>query len=627
MSGPSGETGIAERKLITALFCDLIGSTALGERLDPETLGRVQAAYFDRLRSVIEAHGGIVEKFIGDAVVAVFGVPVTHEDDAERAIRCALGMREAMAGLNDTLRPRFGVELAVRIGVDSGEAVVTGRTADAIATGDVLNTAARLEAAAGPGEILVGRDTMSLARETVMFRGPRSIEARGKARPVEAWMPSEVSSERMRPRAAMVGRVAELELLSAALERAVGGSTGQVVIVLGEPGIGKSRLSEEFAGRVTGRATVLRGACRSYGADTVWGPLADVVRAAAGIESASPESAAPLLRQHLEGTHAAEEATLIEAQLAPLIGAGRTGATSGGEVLWAFRRFLEAIAADRPTVVVLDDLHWGTDTLLETLEELAETVAPVPLLLIFQGRPELRDRMAGTLAHDRTSVIALGGLSGPEAALLVAGLQSELSDETRDLKVDRSAAIVGQAAGNPLYLEEIASMAAHHEAVDEVPRSIQALIAARLDLLAPATKLVGQAAAVVGEIFWAGGVTAALSNGERPDTAPALRTLRTRGLIEEQPGSAFLGDRQFVFHHSLIRDVAYGSLPKQRRADMHRRVAEWMTPFAADRPELLGSVGHHWERALALVAETGRPHAGGGGAVVARPAHPRQTAL
>jgi class 3 adenylate cyclase len=258
VSEPSDRTAVAERKLVTALFCDLVGSTSLGERLDPEALGRVQAAYFDRLRSVVEGHGGTIEKFIGDAVVAIFGVPVAHEDDAERAVRCALAVGPAMAGLNDTLRARFGVELEVRIGIHTGEAIVTGRTADAIATGDVLNTAARLEAAAGPGEILVGRDTMVLAREAIEFEGPRSFEAKGKAEPVEAWQPTGPAADGARPRVTIVGRVGELEVLGAALERAIGEDAAQVVLVLGEPGIGKSRLVEEFASRVRGRAALIR---------------------------------------------------------------------------------------------------------------------------------------------------------------------------------------------------------------------------------------------------------------------------------------------------------------------------------------------------------------------------------
>jgi len=592
---PPERPGLAERKLVTALFCDLVGSTSLAERLDPEAMGRVQAAYFDRVRSVIEGYGGTVEKFIGDAVMAVFGVPVAHEDDGERAVQCALALLTAVAGLNDTLRPRFGVELAVRIGVDTGEAVVTGRAADAIATGDVLNTAARLEVAASSGEILVGRDTMLLARNAVTFEGPRAVEAKGKAAPVEAWAPTALGPERRRARSPLVGRAGELEVLGAALERAVGEGAVQVVFVFGEPGIGKSRLSEEFAARVEGRASVLRGACRSYGEDTPWRPVAEVIRAHAGIaESDPPEVANEKLRRSLGPAHPPEEARLIESQLGPLIGAGRAGATTGGEVLWAIRRFLEGVAGERPTVVMLDDLHWGSGTLLEILEELVETMAPVSLLLVCLGRTELRERMAGTLAAERTTVLGLSGLTDDEAERLVAGLRDEQG---------RTVAVVGQAGGNPLFLEELATMAEQEGRVDEVPRSLHALIAARLDLLPPDAKLVSQAASVVGEVFWTGAVIAALMDGERSETAPALRTLRTRGFIEEQPNSAFLGDRQFVFHHGLIREVAYGSLPKQRRSDMHRRVAAWMTAFAEDRPELWGSVGHHWERALAFTAE------------------------
>jgi class 3 adenylate cyclase/tetratricopeptide (TPR) repeat protein len=606
VDAPSDRTAVAERKLVTALFCDLVGSTSLGERLDPEAMGRVQAAYFDRLRSVVESHGGTIEKFIGDAVVAIFGVPAAHEDDAERAVRCALAVGPAMAGLNDTLRARFGVELEVRIGIDTGEAIVTGRTADAIATGDVLNTAARLEAAAGPGEILVGRDTMVLARQAIEFEGPRSFAAKGKAEPVEAWEPTGLAADGARPRVPLVGRVGELEVLGAALERAIREDAAQVVLVLGEPGIGKSRLVEEFASRTRGRAAVLRGACRSYGEDTAWRPLADVIRAHAGIaESDPPETAGQKLRDRLEASHPAEEAKLLQGQLAPLLGAGRSGVTSGGEVLWAVRRFLEVVAREQPCVVVLDDLHWGGETLLETLEELVETIGPAPLVLLFVGRPELRERMAGALPADRTTTLALGGLSKEEAAQLVTNLQDVLGQSTAagTAALQRRTAVVGQAAGNPLFLEEMARAEPGQGGVDDIPSSIHALIAARLDLLPPEAKLVAQIAAVVGDVFWTGAVAAALANDERTDSSPALRTLRTRGLIEEQAPSAFLGDRQFAFHHALIREVAYGSLPKHRRAEVHPCVAEWLGGFAQERPELWGAAAHHWERALLLARE------------------------
>lgn len=291
-----------ERKLVTVLFCDLVGSTGLGELLDVEALGSVQAAYFDRVRSVVEQFGGTVEKFAGDAVVAVFGVPTQHEDDAERAVRCALALREALVGLTDTLRPRFGVELELRVGVATGDAVVGA--SDALATGDVMNTAARLEQAAEPGQVLVGRDTMRLTSDAVDYGHELQVEARGKREPVSAWPALKGTSRRTRARSPLVGRTAELELLAGALERAIRDCEPQAVVVLGEPGIGKSRLAEEFAARAHGRAGVFRGACLHYGEGTVWLPLAGVVRQEAGIGDADgDESARAKLHRALAPRH------------------------------------------------------------------------------------------------------------------------------------------------------------------------------------------------------------------------------------------------------------------------------------------------------------------------------------
>ena len=310
-----------ERKLVTVLFCDLVGSTALGERLDPEALRAVQAAYFDRMRAAVEQFGGAVEKFIGDAVVAVFGVPQSHEDDAERGVLCALAMQDTLKGLNDTLRPKFGIELATRIGINSGEAVV-GTGVEALATGDVMNTAARLEQAAGAGEILAGPETAALTRDAITYGETRGIIAKGKSEHVEARPVLGVAPKPGRPRAALVGREQELELLAASLERAIAGDGVQVVVVLGEPGIGKSRLADEFAVRERGRAAFLRGAALPYGEAIAWRPIAEAIREEAGIlESDAPETALVKLRGRLEARLPVEEALVLETQLGSIIGA------------------------------------------------------------------------------------------------------------------------------------------------------------------------------------------------------------------------------------------------------------------------------------------------------------------
>jgi class 3 adenylate cyclase/tetratricopeptide (TPR) repeat protein len=586
-----------ERKFVTVLFCDLVGSTALGERLDPEATQIVQQAYFDRMRGVVEQFGGTVEKFVGDAIAAVFGVPILHEDDAERAVRCALEMRQALLGLADTLRPRFGIELAVRIGVQSGEAVVSGGT-DALATGDVVNTAARLEQRAAAGQILVGHETVLLTAGVIDYADEVQVEAKGKAGPVRARAAQGIHPYRKRARSPLVGRESELELLAAALERAVAFREPQVVAVLGEPGIGKTRLAEEFAARASGRATVFRGATLPHGEGSMWSPFAAVLRQAAGISEADGhEQALTKLRRGLESRHSTEEQRLLGAQLGSLVGEGRIAGTSEQELRWALRRYLEALASAGPVVVVLDDLHWAEDALLDAVRELLRKLASVPLTIVLQGRPELRERIAELLADERADLISLGALSERDSYALVGNLSNILGSTWAG---NARAMIIARAAGSPLFLEEIAAMASEEGFQSSVPPSLRALIAARLDLVPPDAKRAARIAAVVGDVFWdgavadLGGVDPPLSN---------LRRLEARGFVEEEMGSSLPGQRQFRFHHAIIREVAYGSLPKIERSDLHRRAAAWLGGRREHRPELIVATAHHLERALSLRRE------------------------
>lgn len=582
---------LLERKLVTALFCDLVESTALGEALDPEILQRIQAGYFERMESVVSEFGGSVEKFAGDAVVAVFGVPKVHEDDALRAVLCAMAMQEAVRGFNDTLRPRLGVELAVRIGVATGEAIAASRES-ALATGDVMNTAARLEQAAEPEEILVGRETMLLTRKSMVYGESRSIRAKGKTLPVEAW--PAVGEERfeLRARAEFVGREPELERFAACLETAIREHEPQVVALLGEPGIGKSRLASEFAARASGRAEVLAGACLQYGGGTTWRPISQILQAEAGIlESDDGETALRKLRDKLDLRHSAEEASLLEAQLAALVGARRTSSASASEVVWGLRRYIEALASERPTVLVLDDLHWAGPQLVELVDELVATLSGVPLVLILQGRPEMREKLAATLAEERALTLRLGALNEQEARALASALGGAV-DET----------IVARAEGNPLFLEELTSMAREERSVGAaLPYSVRALIAARLDLLPDEAKAAAQAAAVVGGHFWDRAVASMLEDPAW--LGSALRMLRSRGLITEEAASSFPGMRQFRFHHALIGEVAYESVAKADRARLHRRAAAWLDPRAEERRDLLVGVAHHYERAFSFETE------------------------
>ncbi len=599
--GDSEAQGLAERKPVTVLFCDLVGSTALADTLDPEAMGAVQASYFDRMRSVVQAFGGTVEKFIGDAVVAVFGVPRVHEDDPLRAVRCALAMQAALVDLNNSLKPRFGVDLHVRIGVNTGDAFVSGK-AEALATRDVVNTAARLQQAAASGQVVVGRDTMLSTRGSVIYGDRLFMEAKGKASPLEAWPALSLGPDRPRPRSPLVGRERELDALAAAVEQAVVENEPRVLIVLGEPGIGKSRLTEEFAARVRGRAAVHRGACVPYGEGASWLPLAQIVRSEAGVvETDTPDGVLEKIHVQISGRHQREEASLIEAQLLPLVGGARSGASSSGELLWAFRRYLEGLAETGPTVIVLDDLHWASPILVETVQDLADTIGPVPLVMICTGRPELRQHIGEMFGSDRTFTVALNPLSEGEALELATNLAlARAGPRVTDL----AAVIAQRGEGNPLFVEELAAMAAEEGVSAGIPSSVRSLIAARLDLLPPEAKRAVQAGAVVGEAFWEGAVAAiSHAQADAPGLSSTLRVLRIRGLVEEDPTSSFMGARQFRFHHALIRDVAYDSIPKRARADMHREAASWLSERTSNQGDLQVTVAHHLDRALSLAGE------------------------
>lgn len=604
----------AERKLVTALFCDIAGSTALGERLDPEAWQTVQAAYFGAMRSIIEQFGGAVEKYQGDGVVVVFGIPRAREDDAERAVRCGLAMQDGIRDLNETLRLRFGLELSVRIGIETGEAVVS-KGADALATGRVMTSAARLEQGAGAGEVIVGRDAMLLTRDVIEYGDGRHLDAKGKGT-LEAWPARGVAVERRRPRAKLLGRARELEQLAAAVDLARLEGAPRAVAVIGEPGIGKSRLVEEFLARTAADAAVFAGACRAYGEETPWSPLPTILRAEAGIAADDPElRVRSKLRACLERRHAADEAPLIEAQLAPLLGAARTSSASRAELLWAIRRYLEALALEQPTVLVLDDLHWASQPLFGLLLDLLDTVGLVPLVLVCVGRPELRERLVDPLAGGRLTLLELESLTEADARELLEALSDRpLGDG------GLNDTIVARAGGNPLFIEELVGLATDetlsHAAV---PHSLRALIAARLDLLPDEAKRAVQTAAVVGTVFWDAALAELLESSSE-FVWSSLRELEARGLVRRERTSAFAGTRQFRYHHALIRDVAYESLPKRDRSLLHRRAAGWLDARAESRSEFVVAIAEHRDRAFALAAEiapAARPDLEDGRATVA----------
>jgi class 3 adenylate cyclase len=571
------------RKIVTVVFCDVAGSTALGEQLDPEALRRVMQRYFGEARRVLEGHGGTVEKFIGDAVMAVFGVPAVREDDALRAVRAAAELREALVGLSAELEREGGVALAVRTGVNTGEVVAGDRAArDSLVTGDAVNVAARLEQAAEPGEVLLGEQTFRLVRDAVRAEPAPPIAAKGKAEPLTAFRLLEVvpgaPGVARRLDAPLVGRQVELARLRAAFDRAVSERKPQLVTLLGPPGIGKSRLALELVREVEGEATVLSGRCLHYGEGITFWPLAEALREVD-------------IGSLLAGE---EDAALIERRLAAVLGDGEAGRLE--EVFWAVRRALEDLARRRPLVLSLEDVHWAESTLLDLVEYLADWTRDAPLVLLCLARPDLLEARP-SFGGER---IELAALTAEEAAVLLEGIGGgALSEAIRSRMLEA-------AEGNPLFLEQMLTLALESgEAELAVPPTIQALLAARLEALEPAEREVLERAAVVGKVFYWGAVGALCSADIRADAARHLLALTRKRLIGPER-SDLSGEDAFGFRHMLIRDVAYGALPKSTRAELHERLAAWLDEAARRAGHDVDEVtAYHLEQAYRYAEELG----------------------
>src|SRR5919108_1627447 len=548
----SGYAAPERRKTVTAVFCDVVGSTALGDSVDPEALRIVLGRYFERMKGIVEAHGGSVEKFVGDAVVAVFGVPVLHEDDALRACRAALEMRDAL--------PELG--LRGRIGINTGK-VVTG-PAEQLATGDALNVAARFEQAAGPGEVLIGAQTLELVNDAVAVGEERALMLKGKSRPVLAYPLLAVTEATapVRREVPMVGRQTELARLRAAFAQAVENRSCQLFTVLGAAGIGKSRLAGEFAREIDAR--VVWGRCLSYGEGITYWPVIEVLKQFDALPSDA--AAARALNSLLEGE----------------------GGASADEIAWAFRKLLEEQARIRPVVCALDDLHWAEDTFLDLVEHVADLARDAPLLLVCLARAELIDRRPGW-----------GGGKWNATSVLLEPLDAHETDELLDALggVDTALRerIRAAAEGNPLFLEEIAALVQSAGTTDvAVPPTIQALLAARIDGLEEDERGVLERGAIEGRSFHLGAVEA-LGNGA-PHLRAHLEALVRKDLIRPELHET-VGDDVYRFRHQLIRDAAYEALPKLRRAELHERFARWVEearPHLVERDEI---VGHHLEQA------------------------------
>ena len=542
-----------QRKTVTVLFCDLTGSTALGETLDPERLRALLARYFEGMQVIVERHGGSVEKFIGDAVMAVFGVPVLHEDDALRAVRAAVEMRDAL--------PQLGLQ--GRIGVMTGE-VVAG-TEERLATGDAVNVAARLEQAAQPGEVLVGEPTLALVRDAADVEPIEPLELKGKAHPVPAYRLLRVRDAPERRHGELfVGRERELGILGEAWERVRSEQRCELVTVVGDAGVGKSRLAAEALSPVD--ATVVRGRCLPYGEGITYWPVVEVLKQL-DLRPAE-EAAAAAIRSLLGETEAA---------------------TTAEEIAWGFRKTLEQAAAGQPLVVVFDDIQWGEQTFLDLIEHIVLLSSGASILVFCIARPDLTERRPTWPVTLRLE--PLGDEDVDE--LIPQRIPGELREK-----------IAHAAGGNPLFIEEMLAMAGEAEGEIVVPPTLRALLAARLDQLDTAERSVLERGAVEGEVFHRGAVQALTSN--EIQVTPRLAALVRRALIRSDT-TQLQGEDAFCFRHLLIRDAAYDALPKATRADLHQRFAAWLEEHGAELVELDEILAYHLEQTYTYRAELGVP--------------------
>ncbi|MEO5575011.1 MAG: AAA family ATPase [Gaiellaceae bacterium] len=593
--------------MVTVFFADMVGSTARAERLDPEDVRAVLAPFYARLRAELERFGGTVEKFIGDAVMAVFGAPVAHEDDPERAVRAALAIRDWV--LEEQ-------ELQVRIAVHTGEALVSlgARPAEGegMVAGDVVNTAARLQSAAPVNGILVGEQTYRATERAIEYRAAESVLGKGKSEPIPVWEAVQAHSRfgvdlAIVSGAPLVGRAQEVEILVAALARAREERAPQLVTLVGVPGIGKSRLLAELFGAIE-QGTVLttwrQGRSLSYGEGVSYWALGEMVKAQAGIlETDTPEAAGTKLADAVARLLPDEaEARWVESHLRPLAGmaADDLSGDRRGEAFAAWRRFFEALAEERPLVLVFEDMHWADDGLLDFVDHLVDWLTDVPVLIVASARPELsarRPAWGGGKANATT--VSLSPLSDDETARLVHSLL-----EQSVLPVEVQSALLERAGGNPLYAEEFVRMVADrgYEKL-ELPESVQGVIAARLDGLDPVDKGLLQDAAVVGKVFWSGAL-AAIGAHDRLAVEERLHGLERRELVRRERRSSVAGESEYAFRHVLVRDVAYGSIPRGGRVERHRAAAVWIESLGRpeDNADLLA---HHYLSALGLARAAG----------------------
>lgn len=589
-----------ERRLVSVIFVDMVGFTSRAERLDPEEVQELLRPYHDAVRAEIESFGGVVEKFIGDAVVGMFGAPTAYGDDAERAVRAALTVRDTIAAM-DKADPRL--DLKVRIAVNTGEAlvIVNARAAlgESMVTGDVVNTASRLQAAAPVGGVLAGEETYRATKDAILYAPAPAVEAKGKEQPVPAWVAlGEARQPGERTVAGpLIGRRHELEVLRGTWERVAAENTPQLVTVIGPAGVGKTRLAVEFGAMVKERGgRVVRGRALPYRESTAYAALTFQLKQLCGIfETDTVEAALGKLEDAVSTLLPTAEARDVTRNLGILLGLDPSGTVADRESLFfSIRSFIEAVARDQPTMLVFEDLHWGDEALLDLVELLAARLRDLPILVLVLARPELLDSRpgwgGGLLAH---TALPLRPLDASDAATLAA---QRLADAGSSDGADRAADLAAVADGNPLFIEQLAAaLAESGDPSAAMPTTIRELIAARLDALPASERAALLDAAVGGRVFWRGAIDRMVNDPEA--LTAALGELERRELITRQTVSAFEGQQQYSFNHVLLRDVAYELLPRAARQERHREVALFLEEVSGEFGEAGAATARHWRDA------------------------------
>ncbi len=607
--------GQQERRIVTVLFADLAGSTALGEKLDPEDVRRVQAGLFELLNTEVVRFGGTTEKFVGDAVLAVFGIPVAHEDDPERAVRAALAAHERFVDFADRIERRHGVSVGLHSGINTGEVVSSRETAargELMVSGDAVNVAARLEQHARPGEILVGERTHAATSRTVVYGPPRDLEAKGKSAPVAAWevraVEAEPAARTTELSAPLVGREEELTLLEAVAARSQRERVAQLVTLFGPAGVGKSRLVRELLARFP-RARVLQGRCLPYGEGITYWSLGEALKGDAEIlDNDSVEVALEKLRRAVDAVVEQGAAEVFDA-ISWTIGfedvdsplSSTDTEAVGAALADGWQRYIGALGRRGLTVLVIEDVHWASVALLDLVEHLVDTVADACVLLVCTARPEfLAERPTWGAGKQNATALSLTPLSAEESERLVSMLlgESRVPDDVRR-------PLLSGAEGNPFYLEEMLQMLIDEGALERqnggwaatrrlaqirIPDSVHGVIAARLDLLQLDAREALRRCAVVGRVFWPSAVDV---------DEDLIAGLTGTGLVSTQPVSVMAGLREFTFKHALTRDVAYGSLARPERRALHLQVAQWIQNVAPGRDvETAELAAYHYREAI-----------------------------